>query len=203
MSTIKVKGLKSLSERLASLEEDLTPPAVSPPPVTPRKKLSSLVKRTMDLKQDNLQVELDKMLEHYKEKIASLTNLFQVVGSTVEYVEKNYIKLSLLFQIHPTSHFKLHSCINLLKENERLELDESLLCELIDYLVSIMYPKEKEEEALEDLFEEPKASMDLKRRHSVSVSKGVKGVSQDELLRRNAQHNKSRFGFHFGRKKNE
>ena len=149
-------GLRSLAQRLNNLEAS----NVVEEPVLPTRKLSRLVKASQQIKVDMLDLQLQQLLEHFKNSIESITNIFEVVAFTIKYVEKNCTKLSLLLSTPISSNFKHQAAISLLKELD-VDLDENLVTELVTFLCGVFFPHESEEE-----FEPPKQ---LERRKSISA----------------------------------
>ena len=132
-------GIKSLSDRLASLEDKLTK----------KTDLSDIILNNIEeKKREKNRNEIEVMRAHFLQGI--ITNgidpkldFLKLCTYSIHWIENNISKLAKLMNIPVTSDLKLDTATSLLKSVDIGIFNDVLIERSIDYLVTLLYPKKE------------------------------------------------------------
>lgn len=132
-------GIKSLAERLSTLEEQLK---------TSKTDLSDIILASIENKKRQKEhSEIKAMEQHFHKGIQSNTlvpcrDFLKILEYSIKWIENNIAKLAKLMNIPVTSELKHDICISLLKSVD-LGVKDSVIETSITYLVVILFPHEE------------------------------------------------------------
>ena len=132
-------GIKSLSERLSTLEEQLK---------TSKTDLSDIILASINnKKREKEHSEIKAMETHFHKGIQSNTlipsrDFLPILEYSIKWIESNISKLAKLMNIPVTSELKHDICISLLKSVD-LDVRPAVIETSITYLVNMLFPKEE------------------------------------------------------------
>ena len=82
------------------------------------------------VKTDRVSSELGKIRSHFMEGVADLTNIFEIVDHTIQYIEINSKKIATLLDVPVSGSFKKDMALSF------LDFTEDYTDQLIDFLVA-------------------------------------------------------------------